>query len=112
MKAEQVLVDFCKNHTEEPFGRNLKRSEKFNICRYVKTQGETQLAEDVGQGNYMDYRNFRLQDARPGDPETAGRLVFKNDTHISTSDRPGPSKNDYIFVHKMHKIPHPHGSSH
>ena len=112
MKAEQVLVDFCKNHTEEPFGRNLKRSEKFNICQYVKTQGETQLTEDVGQGNYMDYRNFRLQDARPGDPETAGRLVFKNDTHISTSDRPGPSKNDYIFVHKMHKIPHPHGSSH
>ena len=58
MKAEQVLVDFCKNHTEEPFGRNLKRSEKFNICRYVKTQGETQLAEDVGQGNYMDEELF------------------------------------------------------
>ena len=48
---------------------------------------------------------FRMQAARPRDPETAGRWVVKNDTHISTSARPGPLKNFYIFVPECANTP-------
>ena len=53
-----MLVDFVKNYPEDPLGRNIRRGEGFNICQYVKTQGETQSTEDVGQGNYMDEEFF------------------------------------------------------